>query len=360
MGSFVGNRYDFVNGDGVVVKDSPCRKCGQNVRGLAESEKCPRCQAPVQISVCGDFLQFAQPAWVHGVATRIYWIIWGVFIALLLGLLSLFVFSGQFVMQQYLALAGAAFSARGVWLMTRPDPSGIGEREPYNCRRLLRAGILGVLLLTSAQFVLLLLDGSLQRFIDLAWLRILGGLLLVVCEFAKLHYVEAIARRLPDESLESRARVLKWLMSAAAAALFALTIIGTLSLMLRGQSAAHSADVHKAFWTAGSLVFLILPSVVIVVGIGALAMSVLYRIAQRIREQAALARENWLRAISPPPPPTPETNAAIVASIVSQSEDLTANLAPLQSTGPSTPPVTVKVAHLMAAAPQAPAAGGAD
>ena len=49
---------------GLVVIDLSCRRCGYNLRTLAEAGRCPECGSPVGLSTRGNFLQFADPDWV--------------------------------------------------------------------------------------------------------------------------------------------------------------------------------------------------------------------------------------------------------------------------------------------------------
>src|SRR5262245_32299566 len=55
-----------VDAAGTVTADSPCRKCGYNLRGLSVSGRCPECGTPVGLSVHGDLLRFSNPRWVRG------------------------------------------------------------------------------------------------------------------------------------------------------------------------------------------------------------------------------------------------------------------------------------------------------
>jgi Zn finger protein HypA/HybF involved in hydrogenase expression len=52
-----------------VQSDVACLKCGYNLRTLELDGKCPECGSPVADSVRGDLLEFADPAWVSGLAS---------------------------------------------------------------------------------------------------------------------------------------------------------------------------------------------------------------------------------------------------------------------------------------------------
>ncbi len=58
--------------------DVVCRCCSYNLRGLYPEGRCPECGTPVGISLQGDLLRFAEPAWVEILARGIRFILWGI------------------------------------------------------------------------------------------------------------------------------------------------------------------------------------------------------------------------------------------------------------------------------------------
>src|SRR5258706_15757786 len=47
-----------------IAQDTPCRKCGYNLRGLSGDGRCPECGTSVGFSLQGDLLRFCDPSWV--------------------------------------------------------------------------------------------------------------------------------------------------------------------------------------------------------------------------------------------------------------------------------------------------------
>lgn len=329
MSGFVGNRYDYVNEQGLVVRDVPCHNCGQNLRGLAELAKCPRCSAPVGIATRGSYLQFAQPRWLQGFADGIWWIIWGVFASPLMSLLALLFFKHQPVMQQYLVLAGLVISARGAWLLTHPDPSGVGERTYFSARRVVRIVVLVTLLVAIAQFALVLRNPSVEAFVQLAGLRITSGLLLVFCEFCKLSYIQHMALRLPEPELSRRTAFLKWAMAVSVGFLFVATVMMASSVVaIKGHSA--SGDISARSAVSGSFTLLVLPTSIAVGIVILLVLDLLYRMAVCVRAQVPLAVENWRYATGSFNASDPQTDSkkVVAAEMLSKVADMRGGLGP--------------------------------
>ena len=64
-----------VDAAGNVISDSPCRKCGHNLRGLSINGRCPECASPVGLSIHGDLLRFSDPKWVRTLQRGVRFII---------------------------------------------------------------------------------------------------------------------------------------------------------------------------------------------------------------------------------------------------------------------------------------------
>jgi hypothetical protein len=108
-----------------VIDDLPCRSCGYNLRTLATEGVCPECATPVAASLRSELLRDADPDWLwhmHSGCKLLYWGIWGAWLsyiffrAISLGLIRTFALP-----------ASSAVAAVGTWMLTSPDPSGIGE-----------------------------------------------------------------------------------------------------------------------------------------------------------------------------------------------------------------------------------------
>ena len=49
----------------VLEEDTPCRRCGYNLRGLATTGLCPECGTAIALSLVGNLLKQAGPDWVE-------------------------------------------------------------------------------------------------------------------------------------------------------------------------------------------------------------------------------------------------------------------------------------------------------
>jgi hypothetical protein len=54
-----------LDASGTVHVDVACRRCRYNLRGLEPDGCCPECGAAIGLPRYGDFLRFADPAWVE-------------------------------------------------------------------------------------------------------------------------------------------------------------------------------------------------------------------------------------------------------------------------------------------------------
>ncbi len=330
-----------VGGSVSIPDDTPCRKCGYNLRGLMPEGRCPECGTPIGLSLHGRLLRYADPAWVEGLARGVNLILWGLLLTLLGGFIGGLIGAalgvGRNILPGLLPLVGGLLGAYGAWLLTEPDPSGIGEDEYGRIRRVTRlAVVIGVVasllnLITSAApaaGVVLLLIGIVAA---------VGALIGWVGEFCKFWFMEKLALRIPEVAISKRARFLRWAMCFTGMALVVVLAIGALGVWTAAAGAGPvlpasggvivrpgggrarvtittPAGTRTTASTAGS-------GLVMVAGCGggvlALAMLVLTLLAVRmqwllrnaLREQARYARQTWAAATQPsrPPPVPPET-----------------------------------------------------
>jgi hypothetical protein len=56
-----------------IDRDLHCARCGYNLRGLAVDEKCPECGTPVDYSLRGELLRYADRRWAKQVLRGLQW-----------------------------------------------------------------------------------------------------------------------------------------------------------------------------------------------------------------------------------------------------------------------------------------------
>ena len=358
MSEFFGDIHDFVDHQGTVIRAAPCRNCSRNLLGLNQSGRCPNCGAPIAVSVCGDYLRFAHPHWLSEVASGIMLILWGMLITFVLAIVAGFVFAKDPAMQQFLAMAGSALGMCGAWMMTRRDPSGIGETKNINSRQLVRAAAIASLTAAVIQFVVTLPGVRLGSLQELALIAGICGLVTIVGEFAKLQYLQRLAARLPEETLVWRAGGLKWALALTYGVMILAGVVAAAALFSMDFSdGPRSGNIGGALGVAAAMSCLALPAGIVLLVITVMIINLLYRTAQAIRAQIPLAKEAWRRSaltgqvaiasgpaavVSPPP-------GAGARSLTEADEPFGAPLPAAWSgtTAESAPVVPLKVAHLV-------------
>lgn len=193
---------------GTINADVACRKCGYNLRGLKNEGRCPECGTPVGFSTVGDLLRYSDPAWLTILTRGMSYILWGILVSILVAVVTIPLRSE--LLNAWLSIAGGLLGVAGAWLLTEPDPSGLGEDQYATSRKLVRVALVVGLggELVAALTQTLPIPEALQFVLTLA--VGLAGLFGVVGEFAKFIYLEKLARRVPDVSLAERARLLRW------------------------------------------------------------------------------------------------------------------------------------------------------
>jgi hypothetical protein len=254
---------DLTDAAGVLAVDLPCHMCAYNLRGLMPSGGCPECGASVALSLRGDLLRFCEPAWLERLARGARC----AFVAILLS----FVIGGL----------GLIVWIYGAWLITSPDPSGLGEHRYGLARRMARFSLL---IYVGGTVLLLPLSVTTPSMVVARAAMALAPVLSIVIlvgHFAMLSYLMRIAARIPDAALARQARVLLYAsgisMAAAMVAIVGLIVGG----WIWGQHVLVAALV------------LILPALLAALVLAILYMVLLHRLSQTFGQQAGLAREYW-------------------------------------------------------------------
>ena len=280
---------------GALIVDTPCRKCAYNLRGLTAGGRCPECGSAVGLSIVGDLMRFSDPSWVDRLALGCLLILWGMLTALVGTVLGVVMSTVAPVLGGIVQLAGSAIGLWGAWLLTSPDPSGIGEQEYGKARRITRAALLAGLV--GAALTILVTATPMLPAIALIFgvLTIVFALVSIVGEFYKLVYLERLSTRIPNVVLAEKARAIRrgFVISYSA-----IVVCSALMGLLAGMGAIGPGGLGGR--GAGGAGFLALPlgCVMVVAGIALLVYSirllVLYFALRRaLREQALIARQTW-------------------------------------------------------------------
>ncbi len=184
---------------GLIAEDLPCRHCGYNLRTLSPAVQCPECGTSVGRSVHGDYLRYADPAWVRGLATGAMLLL----VAIVLQVLLAGVITGLVMIQDrfpkwtiVLDIAINFMGGIGFWLMTAADP---GSTEILGRQSLRKTARIFLIL-----WFCLAMSGPLRRG-SIAVVHystdILNLAISIGFAVAMLSCVKALVRRIPDASL---------------------------------------------------------------------------------------------------------------------------------------------------------------
>lgn len=273
-----------------IAADTPCRKCGYNLRGLLSDAKCPECGTPAGVSLYGDLLRYSDPTWLANLAKGVKLILIGVLVAIVVGfgtgvlVAMMGPRNGAFFIR-LVALPGSILGLIGGWLLTAPDPSGIGEDRYGTVRKIIRVVIVIGALHSVANVAIdqptLAPNARLIHQMILGISEIVG----VVGTVAQLYYLQMIAERIPDQKISQRAKFLKIAIPSCA---IPVIILGLLAQWLAGGAVRGRLG-------SGVMAF---SCFAVVVGLAWLVFLVMYMIliikmGRRFSEQAALARPIW-------------------------------------------------------------------
>lgn len=279
---------------GVIENDVQCVKCGYNLRTLSMLGRCPECGTPVGLSLHGNLLRYADPQWVETLARGINLILWGILAAICGGIIGAIVAKDNPIVGQMIGLLGSGVGLAGAWLITTPDPSGLGEEQYATPRKVTRVCLLLGLMYNLAEMGLQgqMLSGG--GFYMLVLVAIAAGLAQAVGTIAELLYFSKLAMRVPDPQMASRARAIMWGYGMPIALLAVVGGIIYLSMPQLGRGSPGSAGGPLiAFGCVGGLAALVM----LVFGI--MYLILLFRMNRVLRDQAALARSTWAANVGP-------------------------------------------------------------
>ncbi len=216
----------------VITADTPCVICGYNLRGLKPGGRCPECGSPVDRSVHGNLLRYADRGWLEKVFLGIRLMLWSILLTILvvvttliaaaLGAPPVILLAAQFF------LAGIDLAA--AFLVTAQEPSIALSEDTVTLRKTIRAcaaaACLGQLLQAIGE--LAALD---------YWLSIAAHVLslaAVVAYFGKFVYLRRFALRIPNAKLARSTKIVMWGFVIGGGGVILVGFVGLLVMVAAG------------------------------------------------------------------------------------------------------------------------------
>jgi len=279
-----------VDAQGMLKVDTPCRKCGYNLRGLSVNGRCPECGTPVGLSVMGDLLRFSDPAWIRTLRRGITLILAGI-VALIFGMVAVSIVMGAkgragLPLAVVVNFAGYGLMLVGGWLLTEPDPSGVGEDQYGTSRRIIRFS-----LAVGAANSLISWISQMQAIspavrISIQIINGVASLVALVGQFAQLNYLSKLSRRIPDVKLAGRARFLMYAIGISYGLVVVFGILMAIAVATRGRGGGAIPLL------AGGGLFVMIAGLALIV-FGLMYLDLLEKLRKRLREQIAAAESTW-------------------------------------------------------------------
>ncbi len=189
--------------------DLSCAKCQYNLRGLTTDARCPECGAPVERSLHGNLLRFADLDWVKRLHLGVRLKLWNVLFSTVLlggGAAAAIALGAPLSVAVFLGMVAGLLGLSAVWLITSPEPTIGVEEDPIALRKVIR--LCAVLGLVGGQAPnVASIAGGLYWLVILAAILSLVGLVAAMGEFV---YLRRFARRIPDPKLEKTTGTVMW------------------------------------------------------------------------------------------------------------------------------------------------------
>jgi len=238
----------------VLQEDRACARCGYNLRGLRSDGMCPECGAPIQHSLQGNMLKFADGGWLEKVKLGIALKLWNVLFGLIAGAVTLvttklFPNAAPFIVV-VISILGTILGITAAWLLTAPEPNIAVAEDPMSLRRVVRVcavigGLGGFVQQAVSPGTMPTTPMTASSTVPPATFAIVtvivGGVMViagVVALFGEFVYLRRFARRVPDKKLEDSTTVVMWGVCASAVAVAIAGVIAAVAYIPAARAAA--------------------------------------------------------------------------------------------------------------------------
>jgi hypothetical protein len=192
-----------------------------------------------------------------------------------------------FIVTQLLMLAGS-------WLLTEPDPSGLGEDKYGRSRKIIRFALVVGLINTVLENVLR--TGAIPPDLRLT-VQVFNGIAAIIGligYFAMLNYLSKLALRIPDQVLAGRARTIMYGIGVS----YGIIIVFGIFMAIAGRAMGTAAGSPAPMMFAGCIMMI---AVIVLLIFGIRYILLLDSLRRRFGEQAEAAEQSWARAAGDSP-----------------------------------------------------------
>jgi hypothetical protein len=237
--------------------DLACVVCGYNLRGLMPGGRCPECGSPVDRSVHGNLLRYADRGWLEKLLLGVRLMLWGLLLSVLTNVGSnAAVLAGMYPPRAFFIIVGSFVSGLGLAvaiLLTTEEPRVALSDEKERLPTVIRACAAAVCL-DQILYVVPIASQAVPY-----WLRIAEAILsstAVVSYVGKCIYLQRFALRIPHARLARSTRIVMWGLAVCAGSMQALYLVEAIAMGPGGTfSSGPGAGSPAAILRAISLVF---------------------------------------------------------------------------------------------------------
>jgi hypothetical protein len=212
-------------------------------------------------------------------------------VVLIFGMIAIAVMTGirspiGVSLQPVVNLAAFGLMLVGGWLLTEPDPSGVGEDQYGTSRRIIR-----IALIVGAANSLISWTSQMSAIPPTMHLVIivvsaLGSIVALVGQFAQLNYLSKLSRRIPDEKLAGRAYFLMYAIGIS----YGLLVVFGVFMGLAVATSGRGPGPNPMLAAGGCLMGIDVLGLIV---FGLMYLDLLEKLRKRFYEQAVSAQALW-------------------------------------------------------------------
>lgn len=212
----------------VLEEDTPCRRCGYNLRGLLPTGLCPECGTAIAHSIIGNLLKQADADWLERLRFGTSLKLWNILLSILVGVAAAAILAAGLPppLITIIGIAGGALGLCATILITSQEPRIALQEDPVTLRKALRTcaalafvgGVISNANTTANWAIVMQIVGSALS---------LAG---VFVAWGELLYFRRFADRIPDTKLVKSTTLLMWIVPFTVGLVILLALAAALTL----------------------------------------------------------------------------------------------------------------------------------